>query len=109
MVPDQTAARAPHFWTTVGYAFAGDVVPATMTFATASTFLQNLTTLGSTDPPMLQEIAALVRGLAEQFSRESLASSNGKYGRFEAAVFGWCPHLDFRHLSFVSQFRLITL
>jgi hypothetical protein len=93
LLPDLTARRAPHYQTTIGYAFAGDVLPATMTYATASTFLQNLATPGEASPPMLREIAELVRSLGEQFSKESLGSSNGKYGRFEAVVFGWCPHL----------------
>jgi hypothetical protein len=77
----------------VGYAFAGDVLPATMTFATVSTFLQNLVTVGSYDPPRLSEIAGMVGHLAERFSREALFSSNSRYGRFSAAVFGWCPVL----------------
>jgi hypothetical protein len=78
----------------VGYGFAGDVLPATMTFATASTFFQNLTTVGSYDPPRLSEIAAMVGHLGERFSKEALSSSNGKYGKFFAAVFGWCPILN---------------
>jgi hypothetical protein len=82
-----------HSWS-VGYAFAGAVLPATMTVATSSTFLQNLTTVGSNDPPRLSEIATMIGRLAERFSRESLASSSGTYGEFTAAVFGWCPVLD---------------
>jgi hypothetical protein len=78
----------------VGYAFAGAVLPATMTLATASTFLQNLTTVGSNDPPRLSEIVAMIGRLAERFSKEALASSSGEYGKFAAAVFGWCPILD---------------
>ena len=85
---------SPHFATSLGYSFAGDVLPATMTFATASTFLQNLVTTGSANPPMLKDVAELVRRLSERFSKESLAGSNGKYGLFESAVFGWCPHRD---------------
>jgi hypothetical protein len=77
----------------VGYAFAGDVLPATMTLATASTFLQNLTPIGSNDPPRLSDIAAMIGRLAERFSKEALASSSGNYGKFTAAVFGWCPML----------------
>jgi hypothetical protein len=78
----------------VGYAFAGDVLAATMTFATASTFLQNLTTVGSYDPPRLSEIAAIIGHLGERFSKEVLSSSNSQYGTFSAAVFGWCPVLS---------------
>src|ERR1700751_1376042 len=65
-----------------------------MTVATASTFLQNLTTVGSNDPPRLSEIAAMIGRLAERFSKDSLASSNGTYGQFTAGVFGWCQILD---------------
>jgi hypothetical protein len=86
--------RNPHFVTSFGFSFAGDTLPATMTFATASTFLQNLMTSGSANPPALKDIAKLVRNLAERFSKESLAGSNGEYGQFESAIFGWCPHLS---------------
>jgi hypothetical protein len=89
----ETIHSNPHFSTSFGFSFAGDTLPATMTFATASTFLQNLVTSGSANPPLLRDIARLVRTLAERYSRESLAGSNGKYGQFEAAIFGWCPHL----------------
>ena len=82
------------YQSSVGYAFAGDVLPATMTFATASTFLQNLTTVGSDEPPRLSEIAAMIGLLGQRFSKEALGSSNGSYGKFIAAVFGWCPTLN---------------
>src|SRR5262249_1290377 len=42
----------------------------------------------------LSEIAVMIGRLAERFSKESLASSSGKYGEFTAAVFGWCPILN---------------
>src|SRR5262245_14301699 len=58
----------------VGFAFAGDILPATMTFAIATTFLQNLTTVGSYDPPRLSEIADMVGFLGERFSKEALIS-----------------------------------
>jgi hypothetical protein len=86
--------RKTLYRSSIGYAFAGDVFPATMTFATASTFLQNLTTVGSDDPPRLSEIAAMMGMLGQRFSKEALGSSNGKYGKFTAAVFGWCPTLN---------------
>jgi hypothetical protein len=86
--------RLPHYTTSIGFAFAGDVVPATMTVATASTFLQNLTTTGPSDPPSLREVAWMIGRLAARFSKEKLSSSNGRYGEFEAAVFGWCPVLN---------------
>jgi hypothetical protein len=65
-----------------------------MTYAAATTFLQNLGTFGSGDPPTLRDLARSVSWLAERYSKESLSGSNGKYGVFEAAVFGWCPHLN---------------
>jgi len=86
--------RVPHYTTSIGFAFAGDLVPATMTVATASTFLQNLITTGSSDPPRLSEIAQMIGRLAARFSKEKLFSSNGRYGKFESAVFGWCPVLN---------------
>src|SRR5579871_4434024 len=36
--------QAARYSTSIGFAFAGSVLPATMTVATASTFLQNLLT-----------------------------------------------------------------
>jgi hypothetical protein len=95
------------YLSSVGYAFAGDVFPATMTFATASTFLQNLTTVGSDDPPRLSEIAAMIGRLGQRFSTEALGSSNGKYGKFTAAVFGWCPTLN-RFAIYELKPRLTT-
>src|SRR5258708_8405856 len=65
-----------------------------MTAETASTFPQNLTTVGSDDPPLLRKLAGMIGRLAHRFSRESLGSSNGKSGKFTAAVFGWCPVLN---------------
>jgi hypothetical protein len=93
-IMDLSSPKKELYSSSVGYAFAGAVLPATMTVATSSTFLQNLTTVGSNDPPRLSEIAAMIGRLAERFSKESLASSNGTYGEFTAAVFGWCPVLD---------------
>jgi hypothetical protein len=86
--------RKTPYQSSIGYAFACDVFPATMTLATASTFLQNLTTVGSDDPPRLSEIAAMIGLLGQRFSKEALGSSNGEYGKFTAAVFGWCPTLN---------------
>jgi hypothetical protein len=84
----------PYYTTAVGFAFAGDVVPATMTVANSSTFLQNLVTLGPAHPPRLSEIADVVRRLAVRFSKEKLSSSNGQHGIFQSSVFGWCPVLN---------------
>lgn len=89
---DPGVVRGPHFSTTYGFAFAGDVVPALMTYATAATLLQTLITTGSASPPKLIEVATLLQKLVERFSCESLGSSNGQYGSFEAALFGWCAH-----------------
>src|ERR1700688_199321 len=72
-------AKKTLYQSSVGYAFAGDVLPATMTFATVSTFFQNLVTVGSYDPPRLRDIAEMVGHLAEGFSKEALFSSNLKY------------------------------
>lgn len=83
----------PYFVTTFGFAFAGDVLPASMTFGTASTMLQSLVSVTKSSPPTLYDIAKLVSRVGERFSRECLGSSNGTYGKFEAAVFGYCAHL----------------
>jgi hypothetical protein len=91
---DLSGQRAPHYLSSIGYAFAGDILPATMTFATATTFLQSLTTSGSGNPPPLSAIADMIRRVAERFSREALGSSNGQYGRFTVAIFGWCPIIN---------------
>jgi hypothetical protein len=82
--------RIPYFSTTYGFAFAGDVLSATTTYATASTLLQELTTSGAKVPPSLNEVGELVRRIAERISREVMASSNGRRP-FEAAIFGFNP------------------
>ncbi|WP_421695020.1 hypothetical protein [Aestuariivirga sp.] len=82
---------APHFWRTYGFAFAGDVLPAILTHAHASTFLQNLVNVTTADPPMLREVADMVRRVATRVSREMLTNDMA-YGRFECSIFGECPH-----------------
>ena len=81
----------PYFRTSAGFAFAGDVLPAMMTYATAATFLQNLAVppQSSIAPPRLSEITSLVCTLGSRFSKEALSASNGSQGSFQAAIFGW--------------------
>ena len=91
--------RQPYFSRTFGFAFAGDVLPALMTIATATTLLQELITVETKVPPSLTDIAEFTRKLAQRFSTESLSTSNGSYGRFEASVFGRCPLRDSFQIS----------
>lgn len=76
---------------TYGFAFAGDAVPALMTFATASTFLANLVSDKDAPPPSLREISEFVRKLGARFGLETAGSRNRDKIDLEIAVFGWCP------------------
>jgi len=87
---DGSVERTPYFSSTNGFAFAGDVVSAITTYATASTLLQELTSSGARVPPTLNDVGQLVRRVAERVSQDVLASSNGRRA-FEAAIFGFCP------------------
>ena len=89
-----TEEEPPFFSTTYGFAFAGDILPALMTHATASTMLQDLMATDNNLPPSLSDIVNLVRNLTERFSRDILNSSNGTVGHFESAVFGYCPRQE---------------
>lgn len=110
----------PYHSMACGFAFAGDVLPATMTFATAATFTQHLITPSTaTILPALKDVAILVCKLAERFSRETLSASNGTYGNFEASLFGYCPvektfkvfhlvpHIDKENFSyFINDYKI---
>jgi hypothetical protein len=76
-----------------GLAFAGAVAPAMTTYAAATILLQNLQRSGGSDDPNpvgLADAARLLAELGGGFMRDYLSSSNGAYGRFEMALFGWC-------------------
>jgi hypothetical protein len=61
-----------------------------MTAVTVSTLLQKLVRPGNpTEPPTFEQIAVVVRRLAERFMVESRRF--GSNGLFKAALFGWCP------------------
>jgi len=88
---DPSIRQAPYFSTSFGFAFAGDVLPAVMTVATVTTIAQEFIASSAESRPSLWNIAELVRKLSERFSKEVLASTNQRIGRFDAAVFGLCP------------------
>jgi hypothetical protein len=109
-VMDERFRKRSLYSSSVGYAFAGDVLPATMTLATASTFLQNLTTVGSNDPPRLSEIAAMIGRLAERFSKESLGSSNGKLRQIHRCCFWLVSNSEsLRNLSNDAAIKCINI
>jgi len=83
---------APYYTSNVGFVFAGSALAAGQTYLTAVTLLQNLATLGVKNPPVLKDIAELVRRLAERFCREVLSGAAGGHGTFEACIFAWCQH-----------------
>lgn len=93
---DPTYRRQKHYFKTLGFAFAGAVVPAMMTHATAGAFLQNLAVQVeySANPPRLDLVAEMIRRMGEQFSKDYLSSTAGEFGAFEAALFGWCPYSE---------------
>ncbi len=75
-----------------GFAYAGNSLPALMTFSTASTFLQNLMSNdGYERIPSLEEIGWHVRKLAERFSKEMVLANPSPELLFEAVIFGECP------------------
>lgn len=82
----------PHSQRTYGIAFAGDVVPALMTYATAVACFSDLQ---AHDPaePALRDIANFVRRTGTSFGREAAHAINRQKLPFEMAVFGWCPRL----------------
>jgi len=70
-----------------GFAFAGDSLPATMTYAVTSACLNGLTALRGAALPSLDDVAACIHRIAKKFlSRHGI--------NFEIAVFGWCPIHD---------------
>lgn len=89
-VPDGNL-RMPHYWTQYGYVYAGSAAAASMTAITSATLLQQLAREGGqTNPPRFEEIAELVRKLAQRFMTER--RQLGGDGSFWSAFFGWCPH-----------------
>ena len=87
----QLNPRQPQYWTQYGFVYSGAASPASMTAVTASTLLQQLARPGSrTDPPTFEQIAGVVRRLAERFMKDR--RQFGDDGIFDAAFFGWCPH-----------------
>lgn len=79
-----------------GLAFAGAVSPAMSTYAAATILLQNLhRSTGSDDPnPVgIADVALLLAKLGRGYMYDYLSSSNGNYGKFEMALFGWCPRV----------------
>jgi hypothetical protein len=69
---------------TLGFAYAGAVLPASMTYAAASACLLNLIHHKHVPPPSLKEIAEFVARMAGRYLEDTERL-------FELAVFGWCP------------------
>ena len=82
----------PHWQGRFGFAFAGDTLPAMMTYATAIAILSDLQS-NNTDPPSLRDIADALKKLGTRFGRDAAQGRNQSKLPFEAAVFGWCPSL----------------
>ena len=61
-----------------------------MTIATANTLLSDLVGPDASSIPSMADVAEVVRKLAQRFSKEALIGSASRYGRFEAALFGYC-------------------
>ena len=84
----------PHFQSTFGFAFAGATLPATMTYATASTALRNLNSVGK-NVPTVGQASELVRRIGRQFVMDAAGDSQSdpRLSLFECAVFGYSqPH-----------------
>ena len=82
----------PHWQGLFGFAFAGDALPAMMTYSSAVAILADLQS-NNTDPPALRDVAEAVRKLGTRFGRDAAQGYNRTSLPFEAAVFGWCPTL----------------
>jgi hypothetical protein len=109
--PEEIGTVVPHFSTTFGFAFAGGSLPALLTYATATTLLQNLASVKEDLPPKLSEVAVLVQRLAQRFSDEIRAAQNSQTAQFECAVFGWCPlekRFQIFHIAAASGTKLST-
>jgi hypothetical protein len=74
---------------TVGFAFAGRVLPAVMTLAFANACLQNLMSVSDAVPD-LSHCAELIRKISEQFLQDSVHKYK-EAGHFSIAIFGRCP------------------
>jgi hypothetical protein len=70
--------------TSFGFAYAGNTLPALMTYTVANTCLQNLISRSGASPPSLADVAAVVQRIGQRYILEIMAD-------FEAVVFGWCP------------------
>lgn len=93
--------RQPHYWTQYGFVYAGAALPASMTAVTASTFLQGLARPGDrSDPPTFEQIAELVRRVAQRFMTERRRF--GAESLFSAALFGWCPHQNKYRIAHIN-------
>ena len=82
----------PHSQRTHGFAFAGDSLPAMMTYATAIACLNDLQGHDSAEPA-LRDIANFVAKIGTRFGRDAAQAMNRAKLPFEVAVFGWCPVL----------------
>ncbi|WP_439579665.1 hypothetical protein [Elioraea sp.] len=85
--------RIPSYNTTYGFAFAGSVLPASMTAITAATLLSALIpTSESRAPPCFEHIAVLFERLAGRFMQEHYRAHSIPDALFSAALFGWCGY-----------------
>jgi hypothetical protein len=75
---------------TYGFAYAGDTLPALMTYTAVNAIFSNLLASEGVPPPSLEGLAECVRKVGENYLFEAMASRNGQGGTFEAAIFGWC-------------------
>lgn len=93
--------RHPHFWTQYGFVYSGSALAASQTAINASTMLQGLVRLGErTDPPRFEEVAEFMGRIASHFMRDRCNSDAD--GLFDAAFFGWCPHVEMYKTAFIN-------
>jgi len=97
--------RVAHWWSSYGFAFAGAVLPASMTAVTASTLLQQLVGPANTQlPPRFEEIAEFVRSIASKFAREHYDAHQREGALFSAGMLGWCPYDEKFKVAHISPF-----
>lgn len=76
--------------TTVGFAYAGAIVPALSSYAFCATVFSNLISDRQSPLPRFIELVQFVRDTSERYMRD-WAELHPNNAMFKAIVFGWCP------------------
>lgn len=61
----------PNYSQTFGFAYAGDTLPALMTYAMAASWSESLIAQAHTDPPALLDIAKMIQNLGNLIGKQT--------------------------------------